>query len=78
MKANISLKNELIEKKVNELPDNLKREVLDFIEFLIDRNRNKKDYIKEEKFNFDWEGGLSDYKNKHTSIELQHISMKWR
>jgi len=30
------------------------------------------------KFRFDWEGGLSELKEKFTSVELQHKALEWR
>jgi len=49
--------------------------VFDYIDFLI-----MKQYKggKKEKFTFDWAGGLSDLKEKYTSVELQHKAMEWR
>ncbi|MCD6101560.1 MAG: DUF2281 domain-containing protein [Candidatus Cloacimonetes bacterium] len=64
-----------IEIKLNSLPDNLKREVLDFINFLISKKKPK---TVSSKFDFTWEGGLSDIKYQYTSVELQHQSMEWR
>ena len=29
-------------------------------------------------FKFDWEGGLSNLKEKYTSVELQHKALEWR
>lgn len=65
----------LIEHKFNALPDNFKREVLDFIDFLLTKRRHKR---ISSKFDFTWEGGLSEYKNKYNSVDLQHQSMEWR
>ncbi len=65
----------LIERKFNELPNDLKKEVLDFIDFLITKKRPK---IVSSRFNFDWEGSLSDFKNKYSSVNLQHKTMEWR
>ena len=65
----------LIERKFNELPNDLKKEVLDFIDFLITKKGRK---IVSSRFNFDWEGSLSDFKNKYSSVNLQHKSMEWR
>ncbi|MGQ3686056.1 MAG: DUF2281 domain-containing protein [Candidatus Loosdrechtia sp.] len=65
----------LIQTKLDELSEDLKKEVLDYIDFLIMK------YSKEEKkgkLKFDWEGGLSDLKEKYTSVELQHKAMEWR
>jgi len=33
---------------------------------------------KEKKFKFDWEGGLSDLKEKFTSVGLQHKALEIR
>ncbi len=38
---------------------------------------NKRD-IEMKKFKFDWEGGLSEVKEKFTSVELQHKASEWR
>jgi hypothetical protein len=64
-----------IEEKVRKLPENLKKEVLDYIEFLLEKHRGKK--IK-KRFKFDWEGGLSDIRDEFTSVELQHKASEWR
>ncbi|MDP2276655.1 MAG: DUF2281 domain-containing protein [Nitrospirota bacterium] len=60
---------------LGELPGDIQREAVDYIEFLM------KKYGKREKkgaFRFDWEGGLSELKNKFTSVELQHKAAEWR
>ncbi len=49
-----------IKLKIRELPEDLKKEVLDYIEFLLSKYRSKE--IKAKNFKFDWEGGLSLYK----------------
>jgi len=64
-----------IEIEVKKLPENLKIEVLDYIEFLLNRYGKKS---KGKKFNFDWEGGLSELKDRFTSVELQHKALEWR
>lgn len=33
---------------------------------------------KQKKFKFDWKGGLSDLKEKFTSVELQHKALEIR
>ncbi len=65
-----------IELKIQELPEDLKREVLDFIEFLLKKYKSKENKMK--KFKFDWEGGLSELRGKFTSVELQHKVLEWR
>jgi len=56
-----------IASRVRELPEGLRRRVLDYIEFLLKR------YGREgrvDRFKFDWEGGLSELREKFTSVEL--------
>lgn len=65
-----------IEIIMQELPEDLKKEVLDYIEFLLTKHKSKK--IEIRKLKFDWEGSLSDIKDKFTSIELQHKALEWR
>jgi len=69
------MKNQAIEAKLDELPENSKREVLDYIEFMLHKYGKK---TKRGKFRFDWEGGLSDLKEEYTSVELQHKALEWR
>ncbi|MCZ7622383.1 hypothetical protein KsCSTR_20030 [Candidatus Kuenenia stuttgartiensis] len=66
---------QLIQTKLDELSEELKREVLDYIDFLIMKHYKEE---KKGKLTFDWEGGLSDLKEKYTSVELQHKAMEWR
>lgn len=64
-----------IETKIEELPKDLKKEVLDYIEFLLQKYSKKKE---KDKFRFDWEGCLSKLRDKFTSVELQHKATEWR
>jgi len=65
-----------IEVKMQELPENLRRDVLDYMEFLSMKYKGK--VTKAKKFRFDWEGGLSEIGAKFTSVELQHKALEWR
>jgi hypothetical protein len=65
-----------IELKIRELPEGLRREVLDYVEFLLKKYKGRK--IGAKKFKFDWEGGLSEIREKFTSVELQHKVLDWR
>lgn len=67
---------EEILKKSKQLPDDLKKEVLKFIENLLKRSESMDK--KKEGFKFNWEGGLSELKNKFSSVELQHKALEWR
>lgn len=62
-----------LQKKINELPDELKKEVYDFIDFLISKRKKRK-----AKAGLDWIGGLKEYRNNYTSVELQHKVSEWR
>lgn len=65
-----------IDTMIQRLPIYLKREVLDYVEFLSRKHYGKHGLKKE--FKFDWEGGLADIKDKPTSVDLQHKAMDWR
>jgi hypothetical protein len=69
---------QVIERKINMLPDDLKREVLHFIDFLLTRRKTEKaEQAKQLDFSV-WEGALSEFKDEYTSVELQHQAMQWR
>ena len=65
-----------IEVKIRELPEDLRGEVLDYMEFLSRKYKGR--VAKAKKFTFDWEGGLSEIREKFTSVELQHKALEWR
>ncbi|MEW6685527.1 MAG: DUF2281 domain-containing protein [Candidatus Edwardsbacteria bacterium] len=62
--------------KMKKFPEDLRREVLDYVEFLLKKYQGKE--TKARKFKFDWEGGLSELRDKFTSVELQHKALEWR
>ena len=66
-----------IKSRFDKLPEDLKKEVLDYIEFLI-LKYHRLAPMKKERFSFDWEGGLSELKDRYSSVELQHKAMEWR
>lgn len=65
-----------IENMVQKLPLYLKREVLNYIEYISSKHHVNR--MAKKKFRFDWEGGLADVKEKMTSVQLQHKAMDWR
>ena len=67
-------KMEPVEVKLKRLPQNLKKEVEDFVDFLLEK-RNKK--IR-KKPTLDWIGGLKEFKDQYTSLELQKKANEWR
>jgi hypothetical protein len=71
------MNSQLAEQKFRTLPEDLKKEVLTFIDFLLAK-RQKEKKQRSGQLNFSWEGGLSDLKKKYRSVDLQHQSMDWR
>ncbi len=69
-----------IENRIKKLPDHLIPEVVDYIEFLTNKYGEKASdkQEKQNKFKFDWEGGLSELKDQYTAVELQHKASEWR
>ncbi len=61
--------------KFHDLPENARKELLDFLDFLSIRY-GKKQKMEKERFKFDWEGGLKDV--NETSVDLQHKANQWR
>ena len=56
-----------IEEKLEVLPVDLKKEVLDFIDFLLIKYKKKN---KKRKFKFDWEGGLAEVLPNHPPNQI--------
>ena len=66
---------ESIETKFKKLPDYLKEEVEDFIDFLIIKKR----ISKQKKLpKLDWIGGLKEYRNQYKAVDLQKKASEWR
>ena len=56
-----------LEELIKELPSQLKKEVRDFAEFLLEKGRRRTG----KKLRQDWAGALKDYREAYTSLELQ-------
>lgn len=65
---------ETIEKKISKLPSELQREVFDFIDFLIE----KRTYKKKKTPTLNWLGGIKEFNEKYSALELQKKSLDWR
>jgi len=61
---------------IKQLPPELQKEVEDFALFLLEKRANKRK--KKSFLNQDWAGGLKEYRNVYTSLELQKKSLEWR
>lgn len=61
--------------KIRSLPPELQREVEDFVDFLLTKTPKQegKRFLKQ-----DWAGGLAQFKNQYTALELQRKAMEWR
>jgi hypothetical protein len=58
---------------LKQLPPELQREVYDFAAFLLEaRTKRKKSHL-----NLDWAGELKEFRNRHTSLELQKKVLDW-
>ncbi|MDI6886039.1 MAG: DUF2281 domain-containing protein [archaeon] len=62
-----------IEEKIKQLPPELHREVEDYVDFLLQKAKKKTG----KKLKLDWAGGLKEYKDKYTSLELQRKILEW-
>ena len=61
-----------LSESINSLPADLQRKVFAYIEEL------KKSRKKEKRrLSMTWAGGLSEYKDKFTSVELQKKTLDW-
>jgi len=65
---------ENIEEMVKKLPPELKREVENFVNFLIEKKVRKHG----RKMRQDWAGALKDYRDQYTSLELEKKAFEWR
>jgi hypothetical protein len=65
---------ETVHRMIDDLPPDLRSEVIHYIEELAKRKKNQ----KKKKFHLTWAGGLSHLKKSTTAVELQHEAHKWR
>ena len=61
--------------KIEAMPDEIQREVLDFAQFLMSRKqlRQKSRTLKQS-----WAGSLHEFKGQFTSLALQEKANDWR
>ena len=69
------MKAKLLSSRIEKLPEKLQHEVIDFIDFLIQKHNLDQ---PRNAFSFNWEGGLSDLTPGVTAVDLQHESMEYR
>lgn len=64
-----------VEEKIKKLPPELHKEVENYVDFLLQRAEKKRGTGK--KLKLDWAGGLREYKDTYTSLELQRKILEW-
>ncbi len=57
-----------------ELPEELQTEVRDFARFLKENRAPR----PRRRLRQDWAGGLREFRDKYTSLELQKKALEWR
>ncbi len=58
---------------IEQLPPELQDEVFDFAQFLL----KEKVHSKQTKLRMSWAGGLIEFREKFTSMELQKKALEW-
>ena len=58
---------------VDRLPPDLQREVEDFAKFLLEKQTKP----RQRRLRLSWAGGLKEYRDQFTSIELQKKVLDW-
>ncbi len=62
-----------LEEMIQELPPEYRKEVEDFVQFLLEKQaRKRKGQLK-----LDWRGALRDLRDQYTSVQLQHKVLEW-
>lgn len=62
-----------IEEVMRQLPPELQQEVLDFAHYLLDTKVRR----KQKKLRMTWAGGLREFRDQYTSLELQKKALEW-
>ena len=63
-----------LEELVRELPPELQQEVYDFAQFL---HENRAQPRRKGKLRLTWAGGLREYRDQYTSLDLQRKALEW-
>ena len=64
---------ERISELMAKLSPQHQQEVLDFAKYLAEKNNRPKG----KKLRLDWAGGLAEFKEEYTSVQLQKESLNW-
>jgi hypothetical protein len=58
---------------MEKLPPDLQQEVKDFARFLVE----KKAKPRRKKLRLTWAGGLREFRNQYSSLDIQKKSLEW-
>jgi hypothetical protein len=62
-----------LEELIKELPPQLQNEVREYAQYLVETKvKPKRKYLR-----MDWAGGLREYRNQFTSLQLQKKALEW-
>ncbi|MDE0010573.1 MAG: DUF2281 domain-containing protein [Candidatus Poribacteria bacterium] len=64
----------IIVEKLKQLPPEYHKDVIHFIDALLTEKVPK----RKKKLKLDWIGGLVEYRDQYTALELQKKTMEWR
>jgi hypothetical protein len=64
-----------LEDIIKELPQDLRKELEDFAQYLWEKKF--KQGFKRKKLSLTWVGGLKEYRDKFTSLDLQKKALEW-
>ena len=67
------MKTNIVE-KFNQLPPDLQEKVIKYIDSLL----TQKELRQKKKLKLDWVGGLKEYRDQYTALELQKKALDWR
>lgn len=67
------MKTNIVE-KFNQLPPDLQEKVIKYIDSLLPQ----KELRRNKKPKLDWVGGLKEYRDQYTALELQKEALDWR
>ena len=67
------MKTNIVE-KFNQLPPDLQEKAIKYIDSLL----AQKELRQKKQLKLDWVGGLKEYRDKYTALELQKEALDWR
>ena len=72
------MSRELILEKIEGLPEESRRQLIAFLDFLSGQASRPAQASPAPGFKFNWAGGLADLSQEFSAVELQHRASEWR